>query len=615
MTLRQNVVFGQQDEPHRFEQVVEACALRQDIEMLPDGEATEIGERGVNLSGGQKARVSLARAAYYDADVVLLDDPLSAVDSHVSRHILQKCLLSGPMADKTRILVTHQLHVLPSTDYVYFMKDGRIHEAGTYSELLAAGGSFAALVEEHGAEEEIDAEDPTAVKQDTQIPSKADGSPKEKGAALMTEEERNEGAVEAEVYLKYLRAAGSMWWAPFLILLLTLMQVSQVGSNILLGKWSAESIPGWSQGQYMGLYAGFGAAQAIFSFAGSFAFSYLGFYSSLKLFRIALDGVLNSSLAFHDTTPVGRIVNRLSKDVDTLDFQLPSNLYQFASQFSTVLGTVGLVIYSYHWLGLMFPPLFVVYYFIQSFYRRTSREAKRLDSILRSALYASYTETLNGLATVRAFREQGRFVRVTEHNVDVNNRAYFLTIACQRWLSIRMDFLGNILILGIGLAAVGFRNSTNPATLGVVLTYSLSITQSLSQIVQQLAQIEQDANVVERLLHFADLPREGSPVNDSDPAVDTWPSRGAIDFKDVELRYRPGLPLVVKGVSFQINAGERVGIVGRTGSGKSSLLAALFRTAELSGGKITIDGVDISQVGLETLRHRISIIPQGEPAP
>ncbi|KAJ1304670.1 hypothetical protein OPQ81_005809 [Rhizoctonia solani] len=606
MTLRQNVTFGKPDAQDRFSQVVHACALRPDIEMLPGGEQTEIGERGVNLSGGQKARINLARVAYFGPDIALLDDPLSAVDSHVSKHILENCFLAGPLAEKTRILVTHQLHVLPYVDEVIFMDSGRIVERGKYADLVAAGGQFSQLVADYGVTEEAGKkkdEDTTAAARDDR--PKATDAP---AAKLMQGDERNTGAVSWNAYTSYILAAGGLHWMPFLALLLSLAQAANVLSTLFLGFWTSNH---WDlpQGAYMGIYAGLGFATAIFSFMGSFAFAFAGFTASLNLFSGALSGVLGSPMKFFDTTPLGAIIARLSKDIDTLDANLPQAWFQLLSNAFSILGTVALVFYTYAWLGIMFPPLFFLYWYFSMFYRRTSIEVKRLDSILRSLLYAAFSEALTGLSTIRAYREQPRFVRASERQIDVENKAYFMTIACQRYLGVRLDFLGNLLILGIGLIAVGFRTSADPSKLGVVLTYALTITQTFSQMVTQLAQVEQDMNTVERIVHYRELEQEPPAKLPDDPPPE-WPQQGSINFRNVDLRYRDGLPLVLDGLSFDVKPGERVGIVGRTGAGKTSLLTALFRVAPLSGGTIEIDGVNIEKVGIETLRHRLSIIPQ-----
>ncbi|ELU42646.1 cadmium ion transporter [Rhizoctonia solani AG-1 IA] len=531
--------------------------------MLHDGERTEIGERGVNLSGGQKARINLARVAYFGPDIAFVDDPLSAVDSHVSKHILENCLLSGPLADKTRILVTHQLHVLPYVDEVIFMDNGRIVERGRYSDLVAAGGQFSQLVAEYGvaeqAESKKEGEDTTATAKDDRANEKDTPATK-----LMQGDERNTGAVGWDAYTSYIRAAGG---------------------TLFLGFWTSNHW-GLPQGAYMGIYAGLGFATAIFSFMGSFAFAWAGFTASLNLFTGALGGVLGSPMKFFDTTPIGAIIARLSKDIDTLDANLPQAWFQLLSNAFSILGTVALVFYTYAWLGITTPLahtvnvtyMQVLYRYFSMFYRRTSIEVKRLDSILRSLLYAAFSEALTGLSTIRAYREQPRFVKVSERQIDVENKAYFMTIACQRYLGVRLDFLGNLLILGIGLIAVGFRTSADPSKLGVVLTYALTIQEPPAKLPD-------------------DPPQE-------------WPQQGGIDFRNVALRYRDGLPLVLDGLTFDVKPGERVGIVGRTGAGKSSLLTALFRVAPLSGGTIEIDGVNIEKVGIETLRHRLSIIPQ-----
>ncbi|QRV93840.1 ABC transporter transmembrane region [Ceratobasidium sp. AG-Ba] len=607
MTLRQNVTFGKPDVQERFTDVVNACALRPDIEMLHDGEKTEIGERGVNLSVNDQARINLARVAYFGPDVALLDDPLSAVDSHVSKHILENCLLSGPLAGKTRILVTHQLHVLPYVDEVIYMDNGRIVERGTYADLVAAGGQFSQLVAEYGVAED------TEMKQAGKDEKTVIDSGKAKEAdtpatKLMQGDERTTGAVGSDAYASYLRAAGGLSWSPFLILLLTLSQAANVLSTLFLGFWTSNhfNLP---QGAYMGIYAGLGFTTAIFSFAGSFAFAWAGFTASLNLFSGALSGVLGSPMKFFDTTPVGAIIARLSKDIDTLDANLPQAWFQLLSNAFNILGTVALVFYTYVWLGIMFPPLFIMYWYFSMYYRRTSIEVKRLDSILRSLLYAAFSEALTGMSTIRAYREQDRFVSVSERQIDVENKAYFMTIACQRYLGVRLDFLGNLLILGIGLIAVGFRTSADPSKLGVVLTYALTITQTFSQMVTQLAQVEQDMNTVERIVHYRNLEQEPPARLPDDPPAE-WPQHGAISFRNVALRYRDGLPLVLDGLSFAVKPGERVGIVGRTGAGKTSLLTALFRVAPLAEGSIEIDGVDIEKIGIETLRHRLSIIPQ-----
>lgn len=609
-TLRENVIFGQRDDEKKFSEVIRACRLERDLDMLPHREQTEIGEKGINLSGGQKARVSLARAAYSEADIVLLDDPISAVDAYVGRAILDECLLTGPLANRTRILVTHALHVLHKTDYIYVMDNGVITEEGTYQTLLKDSVVFASLMEEYGrAEQQADHKD--LRKAQAKVTAEIYGSVDNNiiNATLMQAEERHTGAVPWSVYKKYLTYAGGIAWAPIIIGLLLLDEAARVGYNLFLGFWTSGSVHGFRQGDYMAVYAGLGIADALFSFLLSFSFYAMCLIASLRVFKAALSGVLRSPTAFFDTTPMGRILSRLSKDQDTLDSELAITLWAFLSTSGSVLGIIVLVFYTFPYLGIIFVPMTVLYYLSAAYYRRSSVETKRLDALLRSTLYGSYSETLTGLSTIRAYRQQSISVKRAEHGLDQENRAYYMTISISRWFSVRLDFFGNLLILGIALFAAGLRHSVNPAKIGVVLSYTLGITQSFSEMISQFAKNEQNMNAVERVLHYTELPAEGAVTTSNDPPM-SWPDRGQISFTNVAMAYREGLPLVLKNVTFGVKPGEKVGIVGRTGAGKSSLLQALFRAVELHNGKIEIDGYDISCIGLDVLRGRLALVPQ-----
>ncbi|TFK67200.1 multidrug resistance-associated ABC transporter [Pluteus cervinus] len=607
-TLRENVLFGQEDNEKRFREVIRACNLEHDIDLLPNGELTEIGERGINISGGQKARVSLARAAFSPSDIVLLDDPLAAVDAYVGKAILENCILAGPLADRTRILVTHSLHVLDKADYIYVVDHGTIIEQGTYNSLIDNSVVFSRLMEEYGRQ---DKEDPGTVKKARETAGKEAGEEvdEKKDKELMQAEERNMGQVGWDVYRRHLRFGGGIIRGPMILLLLVMMQASSVGNTLSLGFWTSQTIPGFQSGQYMALYAGLGAAQAILMFAVTYSIADTNLIAILHMFRAALNSVLSSPTSFFDTTPLGRILSRFSKDQDTLDNDLSMSMGQFLSTFSAVIGTVVLVFYTFPYLGLLFVPLTAMYFLVQGYYRRTSVETKRLDSILRSGLYASYSESLTGLATIRAYREQDRCIQDADHGLDLENRAYYMTISIQRWLAVRLDVFASILILGIGLFAAGFRTSISPAKIGVVLSYSLAVTQQFSDMVSQFAQNEQNMNAVERILYYTELESEGDAKNAKQPPQN-WPHEGRIAFKDVQLAYRQGLPLVLKGVNFEVRRGEKVGVVGRTGAGKSSLLQALFRMVELQGGLIEVDGVDIAELQLASLRSRLALVPQ-----
>ncbi|KAI0700340.1 ATP-dependent bile acid permease [Cytidiella melzeri] len=582
-TLRDNIIFGRAEDEEKLQEVIRACCLEKDLEMLPNGEYTEIGEKGINLSGGQKARVSLARAAYSGVDIILMDDSLSAFDAHVGKAILEDCLLSGPLAGKTRVLVTHALHVLHRTDYIYVVDDGAVVEQGTYQELMRDSVLFSRVMEEYGTRAQGRQADHAGIPEANteKIQDRVRDSSCEKGV-LMQEEERITGAVSGTVYKKYFQYA--------------------VSNSLFLGFWTSQSIDGFTQVDYIAVYAALGAAVGLFSFACIYYICITGVNAGFNMFKASLSGVLHSSVAFFDTTPMGRVLSRLSKDQDTIDTEIALIAFVLLTLASSIIGTAALVFYTFPLLGIAFAPLTILYYLFAVFYRRTSVEVKRLDSLMRSALYGSYSETLTGLSTTR-------FIRTTDHGLDMENRAYFITIAIQRWLGVRLDVLGNLLILGIALFAAGSRKTVDPGKVGVVLSYTLSITQTLSELVSTYAQNEQNFNAVERVLHYTELPAEGSLTTPDDPPP-SWPTKGDISFESVEMAYREGLPPVLKSVSFNVRAGEKIGIVGRTGAGKSSLLQALFRVVNLQAGSISIDGRDIAAIGLNTLRSRLALVPQ-----
>ncbi|SJL01375.1 uncharacterized protein ARMOST_04696 [Armillaria ostoyae] len=575
-TLRENILFGQELDEDRLQEVISACSLERDLTMLPHGEETEIGEKGINLSGGQKARISLARVAYSSSEIVLLDDPLSAVDACVGKSILDNCLLKGPLASKTRILVTHTLHVLDKVDYIYVVDEGVIKEQGTYTYLIENSVIFSRVMEEYGtAECYNDAPENSRIVDINGKKAVAD-LPKYKNGALIRTEERYTGSVAWKTYRDYLRVAGGVIWAPILLLLLVLNQCSRVGNTVFLGFWTADGIHGFTQGQYMVVYAGIGVSQAIFTFLVAAGITMATLIASLSSFKTAFTRVLRS--------PVGWILLRLSKDQDILDNRLALTLTQLLNTFSSVVGTFALIFYIFPLLGIILFPTIALYYFLSLYYRRTSVETKRLGSLMRSAFYSSYSETLAGLSTIRAFREQDRYVRSVESGLDLENRAHYITISIQRWLG----------------------KTIHPSKIGVVLIYTLNITQTFSTMVTQFAQNEQNMSAVERVLLYTQLPSEGNSSAELDEPSDKWPEKGSISFEGVDLAYRDGLPLVLCGVSFKINPGEKVGIVGRTGAGKSSLVQALFR----QGGSIQIDGHDISKIELDTLRGRLALVPQ-----
>ncbi|KAJ3043701.1 hypothetical protein HDV00_004474 [Rhizophlyctis rosea] len=630
-SLRENVTFGREWDEERYWNAIRCAALERDLEVLESGDMTMIGERGINLSGGQKQRVNIARVMYFNPDIVLLDDPLSAVDAHVGRYLFEECI-TGSLNGKTRILVTHQLHFLPRVDWVLVMKDGEVAESGTYAELMGNDGEFAALMRGGGGsvaekEKEADAAEgdvagivTTEAAAATKAAAPAGRGVSAPGKALMTTEERATGSVKAGVWWAYAKAAGSTFYLG-LFLSLLLLQITRVGNDYWLVVWTNLKINGFSQGAYVGTYWAWGVGQAVATYLFGLFFAFKGVRAARTLHHDAARRILNAPVRFYDTTPLGRIINRFSKDMDGLDNTIADSFRMFTITLAGSISTFILIIYATPWFAAVLAPVMVAYYFVQKIYRSVSRELKRVDSLTRSPLYAHVGETLTGLPTIRAYRDQERFVAVNDSMIDTNNSPYYLLVSAQRWLSVRLESLGALLVFCAAAFGVASRTNENISTalLGLSLSYALQVTGTLNWCVRQFTETEVAMNAVERVEDYAyhlEVEAEYGPlaggVGKSVVEIEKmgWPRTGKIEARDVVMKYAEDLPAVLKGVSFEIGDGEKVGVVGRTGSGKSSLMVALFRMVELAGGEVVIDGVDAASIPLKSLRGGLSIIPQ-----
>ncbi|EON64929.1 hypothetical protein W97_04163 [Coniosporium apollinis CBS 100218] len=607
-TVKENITFGKEYNKEWYTQVVDACALRPDLEMLPNGDLTEIGERGITVSGGQKQRLNIARAIYFNADIIIMDDPLSAVDAHVGRHIMDHAIC-GLLKNKCRILATHQLHVLNRCDRIIMMEDGRITAVDTFDNLMANNQEFVRLMATTAVEEEEEVEkevNEDEVEEEVKLQKLQ--SIKKPAAALMTTEERAVKSVSWGVYLAYIKASGSLLFGPVVLLFLILSQVANIATSLWLSWWTSDKF-GYSDGQYIGVYAALGFVQALLMFIFSIMLTVFGTHASKVMLHRAIVRVLRAPMSFFDTTPLGRITNRFSKDVDTMDNTLTDSMRMFLLTMGMILSVFGLIIAYYPYYAIALGPLFIMFLFSANYYRASAREIKRHESVLRSHVFSRFSEAVSGTATVRAYGLQDRFSRSVKDAIDDMDSAYYLTFANQRWLSVRLDAIGTLLVFVTGVLVVTSRFSVNPSIAGLVLSYILSVVQMIQFTVRQLAEVENNMNATERIHYYGTEIEEEPPLKVADVRP-SWPERGEIEFDNVQMRYRPGLPLVLQGLSLHVKAGERVGVVGRTGAGKSSIMSTLFRLVELSGGSITIDGVDIGRVGLYDLRSRLAIIPQ-----
>ncbi|GAB7349652.1 hypothetical protein MBLNU459_g0328t1 [Dothideomycetes sp. NU459] len=607
-TVKENIIFGKEFHDQWYDDVIDACALRPDLEMLPNGDMTEIGERGITVSGGQKQRLNIARAIYFNADMVLMDDPLSAVDAHVGRHIMDNAIC-GLLKDKCRVLATHQLHVLHRCDRIVWMQEGRIHTIDTFDNLMAHDREFQKLMETTAKEEKKEEVD-EVVEDEIEGEKKAitKKEVKKPGAALMQAEERAVKSVSFKIYKAYIEASGSLLMAPLIIGVLVLSQGANIATSLWLSWWTSNKFH-YSTGTYIGVYAGLGVSQVFLMFAFSSILTICGTRASKTMLHRAVTRVLRAPMSFFDTTPLGRITNRFSKDVDTMDNALTDAFRMFFMTMAQIIAVFILIIVYFYYFAIALGPLFILFLFAASYYRSSAREIKRHEAVLRSVVFSRFSEAVTGVATIRAYGLQNQFSRSVRDAVDSMDGAYFLTFSNQRWLSVRLDAIGTILVFVTGILVVTSRFNVNPSIAGLVLSYILSVVQMIQFTVRQLAEVENNMNSTERIHYYGTELEEEAPLHTIDVRP-TWPEKGEIVFDDVQMRYRAGLPLVLQGLSMHIRAGERIGVVGRTGAGKSTIMSSLFRLVELSGGTISIDGVNIATIGLKDLRSRLSIIPQ-----
>ncbi|KNE66220.1 hypothetical protein AMAG_10458 [Allomyces macrogynus ATCC 38327] len=621
-TVRDNVVFGRAFDAAQYRRAIRLAALDRDLAVFPAGDRTEIGERGSTLSGGQLARMGLARALYDEPDVLLLDDPTSAVDARVASFLFRHTLAGAELKGSTRIVVTNALHFVPLCDYAVVVKDGTVAEQGSVADLLARDGELAREMHALRGSAESDASDTESVTSAAGIldtldpPDDGDGkaptmatahSPA--NGALMQSEERSTGAVAWAVYRDYLEALGGARSVAVILASLVLVQAFRVGGDLWLSAWTANSLhlPATT---YLGAYFGWAVVQAAASVVYVSQFALAGLRASRAIHDQAVERIVRLPLAFFETTPLGRIVSRFSKDQDQLDTTLVDASRMFLNTLATVLSTLMIIVVASPLFAAPLVPLLAVYYVLQRFYRATSIDLRRLEALSRSTLYARFTESLAGASVIRAYAAQRRFLTSLARDMDVNNRPAFLTICAQRWLAIRIQSIGNVLVLAAALLGVTSTDPARAAMVGLSLTYALQVTASLSWCVRQAAETEQQMNATERLLHYANkLVTEADDVIEGAVPKD-WPMRGEVVMQDVTMAYRAGLEPVLRGVSLRIPAGCKCAIVGRSGAGKSSLVAALFRLTELTSGSVCIDGIDVSGVGLADLRSRIAIIPQ-----
>uniref|UniRef100_A0A674GSH1 ATP binding cassette subfamily C member 2 n=1 Tax=Taeniopygia guttata TaxID=59729 RepID=A0A674GSH1_TAEGU len=631
-TLKDNIIFGSELDEARYQQVLKACALLPDLELLPAGDQTEIGEKGINLSGGQKQRVSLARAVYSNADIYILDDPLSAVDAHVGKYLFEHVLgPKGLLQKKTRILVTHSISFLPQVDNIVVLAAGAVSEHGSYSTLLANKGAFSQFLNLYGNQEEDVSEENTAGTGNTVglwqlewlciYPGDMKQLIEKEAAVLGVTAHGLMGSIGPQVkfsmYLRYLRAVG-LCFTFWIVMGYVGQYAAYVGSNLWLSDWTDDSVryqnqtyPTQQRDLRIGVFGALGVSQgeSLFLLFATMLSARGTVRASRVMHQQLLSNILRAPMSFFDTTPIGRIVNRFAKDIFTVDETIPMSFRSWISCFMAIISTLIVICLATPFFAVVIIPLSIFYYFVLRFYVSTSRQLRRLDSVTRSPIYSHFGETVSGLSVIRAYGHQERFLKQNEITMDINQKSVYSWIVSNRWLAIRLEFVGSLVVFFSALLAVIAKGTLEGGIVGLSVSSALNVTQTLNWLVRTSSELETNIVAVERVHEYMTVKNEAPWVTKKRPPHG-WPSRGEIQFVDYKVRYRPELDLVLQGITCDIGSTEKVGVVGRTGAGKSSLTNCLFRVLEAAGGKIIIDDVDIATIGLHDLRKSLTIIPQ-----
>ncbi|AEO63008.1 uncharacterized protein THITE_2107855 [Thermothielavioides terrestris NRRL 8126] len=674
-SIKDNILFSAPYDEQRYRDVIVACGLERDLEILDNGDETLVGEKGITLSGGQKQRISLARAVYSNSKHLLLDDCLSAVDSHTAQWIFNNCIMGPLMRHRTCILVSHNIPLcVPPADYVVTMANGRVTGQGTPQELIAAGKLPEDVAVQKSAPgsvhiSRVPSRVPSSVGEESgdTLVNEPDGDQqrtrneaakkKETKKQDAMEEAKATGAVKWPVMKLYLQSMGSWWFWLVTALVFGAQQLSGVASNIWIKEWSnqyategAATMPFNTNSQsysaqtlsptYLAFTANFARGSATaFSATGAgvpevnityylTVLAIIGiagavsalvrdlwiFFGSLtaswKIHDRLMRAVTGAKFKFFDVTPLGQMMNRFSKDLEAVDQEIASIAI---GVMSCALGiVVTIVIIAYITPGFLIAGVFIMlaYAFLGQFYLHASRDLKRLESVERSPLFQQFGETLSGVTTIRAYGDERRFIRDNLARINTQLRPFIYMWATNRWLAFRTDLLGDLVAFFAGVFVILSLGKIDPGSAGISLSYAIGFAENVLWLVRLYAMNEQNMNSVERIKEYLDVEQEAAAVVEKNRPPENWPSEGAVEFINYSTRYRKELDPVLRNLTFKIEARQKIGIVGRTGAGKSSLALAIFRALEADEGKILIDDIDIGQIGLRDLREAITIVPQ-----
>ncbi|XXG47793.1 hypothetical protein AAC387_Pa02g2371 [Persea americana] len=640
--IEENILFGKEMDREWYESVLEACSLKKDLDVLSFGDQTVIGERGINLSGGQKQRIQIARALYQDADIYLFDDPFSAVDAHTGSHLFKECIL-GLLGSKTVIYVTHQVEFLPAADLILVMRGGKITQAGKYNDILNSGTDFKELVSAHqlalsavgymGTVPDSEVGNTQSLSNNSLMDSSSNigkGTEQKeedkrdekndkteeivKQAQLVQEEEREKGRVGLSVYWKYITISYKGLLVPLLLLAQILFQILQIGSNYwmaLATPVSKDATPLVKSSLLILVYVSLALGSSFFILMRALLLVTVGYRTATILFNKMHMCIFRAPMAFFDATPSGRILNRASTDQSDVDLSIPNQMGSFAFSVIQLIGIIAVMSQVAWQVFIIFIPVVAICIWYQKYYIAAARELARLIGVCKAPCIQHFAESLSGSTTIRSFDQELRFFDKNLRLTDGYSRPKFHNVGARDWLCFRLDLFSSLTFAFSLVFLISMpKGMIDPGIAGLVVTYGLNLNMLQAMVIWNLCNVENKIISVERIFQYMRIPSEPPLVLENNKPGHDWPTQGEVDICDLQVRYAPHMPLVLRGVTCIFPGGMKTGIVGRTGSGKSTLIQTLFRIVDPVGGQILIDGVDISTIGLHDLRSRLSIIPQ-----